>query len=149
MNLHSCLYSPEMMPLDFHLFNDWHIGAHDAIIKTSHLPPGPPDKPSKYGRYGAGTPTALSETLRYAWDSNPSAERIVEDVTRWPTTIELIIQHKGCVIPDALIQHAGCSKTKRKGSGDVRRIGQNPEIAHVARERQKVLRSKAQAMARS
>ena len=94
------------MPLDFHLFNDWHIGTHDAIIKTSHLPAGPPDHPSKYGRYGAGTPTALSETLRYAWQHHPPGWRIEQDVTRWPATLDLIIEHKGCVIPDALIHHA-------------------------------------------
>ena len=54
---------PEMMPLDFHLFNDWHVGAHDAIIKTSHLPAGPPDHPSKYGRY-RGTGLAGRRRLR-------------------------------------------------------------------------------------
>ena len=31
-----------------------------------------------------------------------------------------------------------------QGTGDGRRVGQNPEVARVARERQKVLRSKAQ-----
>ena len=68
---------------------------------------------------------------------------------RWPTTLDLIIEHKGCVIPDALIQHAGCSRTKRKGSGDARRIGRNPEVARVARERQKALRIKAQSLAQA
>ena len=60
---------------------------------------------------------ALSETLRYTWCHHPEPQRIVEDVTRWLTTIDIIIQHEGGVVPDALIQHAGCSKTKRKGTG--------------------------------
>ena len=36
-----------------------------------------------------------------------------------------------------------------QGTGDGRRVGQNPEIARVARERQKVLRSKAQSLAQA
>ena len=140
-----------MMPLDFHLFNDWHIGAHDNIIRTSHLPQGPPDNPSKHGRYSAGTRTALSETLQYTWQFHPEPWRIVDDVTRWPTTIDLIIQHNGGVVPDALIQHAGCSRTKRKGTRDAHSIRPNPEISEVARKRhrQKELRSKAKDLVRS
>ena len=100
-----------------------------------------------YGRYSAGTPVALSETLRYTWQFHPDPARIVEDVTRWPTTIDLIIQHKGGVVPDALIQHAGCSRTKRKGTRDARSIRPNTEISEVARKRQKELRSQAKDLA--
>ena len=107
------------------------------------------DNPSKYGRYGAGTPVALSETLQYTWRFHPEPWRIVEDVTCWPTTIDLIIQHEGGVVPDALIQHAGCSRTKRKGTGDVRSIRPNPEISEVARKRQRELRSQARDLARA
>ena len=70
----------------------------------------------------------------------------MQDVTRWPTTLDLVIEHKGCVLPDALMQHAGCSRTKRKGqegSGDVRSIRSNPQISEVARKRQRELREKA------
>ena len=140
-----------MCPLDFHLFNDVHVGAHDNVIKTSSLPKGPPDNPSKHGRYGMGTPTELSETLIYTWRHHPEPRRIVEDIQRWASTLDLIIQHKGSVVPDALIHHAGCSRTKRRGSDGDRRgargIALNPEVAAVARERQKVLRSQAKAMA--
>ena len=99
----------------------------------------------------AGTHTALSETLRYTWQFHPEPARFVEDVTRWPTTIDLIIQHNGGVVPDALIQHAGCSRTKRKGTRDARSIRPNPEISEVARKRhrQKELRSKAKDLVRS
>ena len=93
--------------------------------------------------------TCMSETLRYTWRFHPEPWRIVEDVTRWPTTIDLIIQLKGGVVPDALIQHAGCSRTKRKGNGDARSIRPNPEISAVARKRQKALRAEAKEMARA
>ena len=36
-----------------------------------------------------------------------------------------------------------------QGTGDGRRIGQNPEVGRAARERQKVLRSKAQRLAQA
>ena len=71
----------------------------------------------------------------------------MQDVTRWPTTLDLIIKHKGCVIPDALIQHAGCSRTKRKGTGDARSIRPNAQISEVARKRQGELRSQARDLA--
>jgi hypothetical protein len=45
----------------------------------------------------------LSETLGYTWQFHPEPERIVQDVTRWPITLEQIIQHKGGVAPN----HAG------------------------------------------
>jgi hypothetical protein len=96
-----------------------------------------------------GTQIELSEALTYTWQYHPEPHRIVEDITRWDSTLDLIIQHKGSVVPDHLIALAGCSKTKRKGTGDARRIGQNPEVARVARERQKALRSKAQSLAQA
>ena len=36
-----------------------------------------------------------------------------------------------------------------QGTGDGRRVGQNPEVARVAREQQRVLRSKAQSSAQA
>ena len=69
---------PEMMPLDFHLFNDWPVGAHDAIIKTSHLPAGPPDHPSKYGRY-RGTGLAGRRRLRSLRRSSMRGSIIPQD----------------------------------------------------------------------
>ena len=56
---------------------------------------------------------------------------------------------EGSVIPDALIASVGCSRTKRKGTGDGRRIAVNPEVERVARERQKELRRQAQSMAQA
>ena len=105
---------PEMCPEDFHLFNDLHVGAHDNVIKTSSLPKGPSEDPCKHGRYSMGTQLELSETLKYTWEHHPEPWRIVEDIKRWDSTIDLIIQHKGSVVPDALIQQAGRSRTKRK-----------------------------------
>ena len=72
---HECLVGnrPEMMPLNFHLFNGWHMASHDNIIKSSHLPPGPTDNPCKHGRYSAGTPVALSETLMVHMAVSPRA----------------------------------------------------------------------------
>ena len=48
---------------------------------------------------------------------NPTSERIVEDMTRYPLVIDKIIEHKGGVVPDFTMQHAGCSKRKRKTEG--------------------------------
>ena len=36
LRYHECLVGnrPDMMPLDVHLFNDWHVPAHDNIIPS-------------------------------------------------------------------------------------------------------------------
>jgi hypothetical protein len=77
---------------------------------------GPSDDPCKYGRYGAGTPTHLSHSLRLTRADYPSSERIVEDILRMDTTIEQIIAQEAvwCQRQPG-IHKKGCSRTKRKG----------------------------------
>ena len=64
-------------------------------------------------------------------------------MSRLPTTIEQIVAHNGCVVPDLVIHGSvkGCSRTKRTG---VARLG--PEVAAVAKKRQVELRAKAQSL---
>ena len=96
-----------MCPLDFHLFEDLEYAILQYIVCTSSLPDGHPDK------YQGGTPLQMSKTLRAAWKCNPTSERIVEDVTRWPIVLRKIIEANGTFVPDFLMQHHGCSKRKR------------------------------------
>ena len=104
---HWCLVGnrPEMMPLDCHLFFDLADNNDKNIAATSSLPLGPKDDPCKHGRFGAGTPKHLADSLRLTWAEHPTSERILEDILRLPVTIEQIIAHKGkgCVVPEAAI----------------------------------------------
>ena len=143
---HWCLVGnrPEMMPLDCHLFFDLADNTDKNIALTSSLDLGPTDDPCKYGRYGAGTPTHLSHSLRLTWADYPSPERIVEDIQRLPITIEQIIAHKGCLVPEAAIHKKGCSRTKRKGQ---RGVHMSSAVSKVVHQRHSELRAKAEKLA--
>jgi hypothetical protein len=143
---HWCLVGnrPEMMPLDCHLFFDLADNTDNNIALTSSLDLGPTDDPCKYGRYGAGTPTHLSHSLRLTWADYPSPERIVEDIQRLPITIEQIIAHKGCLVPEAAIHKKGCSRTKRKGQ---RGVHMSSAVSKVVHQRHSELRAKAEKLA--
>lgn len=139
---------PEMMPLDFHLNFDVADGIDQAIIHTSSLPMGPKGDPCRHGRYGAGSPEHLAATLRHVWSHSPSSQRIVQDISRLSTTIEQIIAHKGCLVPDLVIHASkkGCSRTRRTGgSGAVSRLG--PEVSAVAQKRVVELKAQAKSLA--
>ena len=91
------------------------------------------DDPCKHGRYGAGTPTHLAHSLRLTWREHPSPERIVEDISRLPLTIDATIERKGCQVPEEAIHRKGCSRTKRKGRSDG---GLSSAVSQVASQRQ-------------
>jgi hypothetical protein len=135
---------PEMMPLDFHLFEDLHVHLDRNVILTSSKPKGPPDDPCKFGRYCAGTPTELSHSLELTWAEHPTSERIVEDISRLPLVIDQIIEHRGSLVADATIHRQGCSRTKRTGK---RGLDVSDAVAAVAKKRVGELRAKAQSMA--
>ena len=60
--------------------------------------------------------------------------------------IDKIIEHKGGVVPDFCVQHAGCSKRKRKAVEPSRMYVPPPEVATIVAELCKELRSKAREM---
>ena len=97
---HWCLVGnrPEMMPLDCHLFFDLADNNDKNITLTSSRPMGPKDDPCQHGRFGAGTPTHLSHSLRRTWREHPTSERIVQDIQRLDVTFEQIVAHKGCLV---------------------------------------------------
>ena len=69
----------------------------------------------------------------HAWAMHPTSERIVEDISRYPLVIDKIVEHKGGLVPDFEMQHAGCSKRKRKASGASRLYTPSPEVAAIGR----------------
>ena len=70
----------------------------------------------------------------------------MEDVTRYPLVIDKIVEYKGGVVPDFSVQHAGCSKRKRKATEPSRMYVPSPEVAALTGERAKELRAKAREM---
>jgi hypothetical protein len=100
--------SPELMPLDNHLFADLQEGAAKNVALTYHIQDGDPDSLLKYS---FATPKQVYSSLQRTIKSGcPSPTRIAEDINRiFNQTLLRIIDAKGTYIED-------CSKrSTRKG----------------------------------
>ena len=53
--------------------------------------------------------------LRLKWHEHPTSERIVEDISRLPVSIEQTIAHKGCQVPEEAIHKKGCRPHEAEG----------------------------------
>ena len=113
------------------------------IIMTSSLPMGPPDDPCAHGRYGRGTPRQLADSIQLTLVDHPTSERIVEDISRWVTTLDLIVEHNGSLVPDAVIHRVGCSRTKRR---EKRPFQPSAAVTAAMKERCLELRGRAKCM---
>ena len=91
---------------------------NDVHRSSKPAPMCPKEDPCKFGRYGAGTPKHLGDSLRLTWAQHPSSERIVEDIFRLPTTIDATIAHKGCHVGEEAFHKKGCSR-KQETEGSV------------------------------
>ena len=113
------------------------------VIGTSWLPEG------HRNRYDNGTPAQLSSALRRTWRYAPTSERIVEDISRLPEILDMVIEHKGQLAPDFEMQHGGCSKRKRNLRGPSRIYKPPPEVAKTIEKRQNQLKKQAKEMTSS
>ena len=65
-------------------------------------------------RFKTGTPEELSETLMRTWMVIPEGWRIVQDISRIPSTAVKIVEHRGGVVPDDDMRHGRrCNRSKR------------------------------------
>ena len=99
---------PEMMPLDSHLFADLKTAVGRHVVVTAGL-----DKDDET-RFKIGTPGELSSTLRKVWTLVPEPYRIIEDVSRIPSTIDKIIEYRGGVVPDEALRHGRCAQRAKR-----------------------------------
>jgi hypothetical protein len=92
--------SPELMPLDCHLFADVQEGAAKNVALTYHLKEGDEDFACKYS---FATPTKVYEALQRTIVAGcPSPNRIGQDVKRiFEETLQCIVEAQGCYIEDS------------------------------------------------
>ena len=90
---------PEMCPLDAHLFADLKTAVNKHVVMTCGLRVDDPL------RFKMGTPKELAQTLVRTWAVSPEGWRIVQDISRIPSTVAKIIEHGGCTVPDAVLRH--------------------------------------------
>lgn len=74
--------SPEFMPLDNNLFADFTVSLTANVCVTRHLPS---DHPCKFS---LADPKRCFDAMRRTWEHSPSSERIVEDICRFPKSLE-------------------------------------------------------------
>ena len=84
--------SPELMPLDNNLFADFENAMSHNIAHTADLPHGHPEK------FLVGTPAEVQRTMLRTWEMAPTSVRIVEDVLRFPASLDAIIAAKGAKV---------------------------------------------------
>jgi len=51
-----------------------------------------------------GTPSAVWSTMCRCWQMEPTSDRIVEDVTAFERTLDVLIKAEGCVVPDEFLR---------------------------------------------
>lgn len=92
--------SPELMPLDCHLFADLQEGAAKNVALTYHINPNDEDANLKYS---FATPGKVYESLQRTIAAGcPSTKRIAEDIKRiFSDTLGRIVEADGCYIEDS------------------------------------------------
>jgi len=85
---------PELMPLDSHLNADHETGMLHHVGLTSNLDKDDPKK------FKMGTPTEVGDCMDRTWQVFPTAERIVQDILKFPRALDAIIKHEGAVVPE-------------------------------------------------
>jgi hypothetical protein len=92
--------SPELMPLDCHLFADLQEGAAKNVALTYHIKGNHEDLDLKYS---FATPVKVYASLQRTLAAGcPSPKRIAEDINRiWKETLGRIIAAEGCYIEDS------------------------------------------------
>jgi hypothetical protein len=98
----SCLPgdSPELMPLDCHLFADLQEGAAKNVALTYHINEGHEDTAKKYS---FATPAKVYDALQRTITAGcPSPLRIAQDIKRiFEETLGRIVEAQGCYIEDS------------------------------------------------
>lgn len=84
--------SPEFMPLDRHLFNDFKLACRRNVSLTRMLP----DEDRR--KFWFNTPKRAFHSLARTWQYSPSGPRIVEDILEFFESIDLVVESKGVYV---------------------------------------------------
>jgi len=84
--------SPELMPLDRHLFNDLKHGCRLNVGATRWLPEG------DIRKFLFNTPANAWVSLCRTWEHTPSSERIVEDIEEYFRAVDQVVETRGTFV---------------------------------------------------
>jgi len=68
-------------------------------------------------RFKTGTPTEVWHTMTRCWEMEPTSDRIVNDIQKFPEVLRKIIAFHGCVVHDEFLRSG-----RRERSKDEKRI---------------------------
>ena len=83
-------------------------------------------------RFKLGTPAEVWWSMARTWEYSPSSERIVEDISALPRVLDVIIEHKGCVVPDLFLRSG-----RRALTAQERQDGKAGAVINAPRKRQR------------
>ena len=86
--------SPELMPMDYFLSEDWVDGLKRHQLRATNRPEDNPNT------FASSAPKRLLSSVRRVWEGHPSSERIAQDtrkVTR--TNMPTAHEHQGVFVP--------------------------------------------------
>ena len=86
--------TPELCPLDAHLFSDFKhsVSVHCSLTSVYDI--------EDEERFHFGTPAQIWSTLTRVWEVCPTPDRIKEDIMAIRGRIDKIIEYKGALCPD-------------------------------------------------
>lgn len=56
-------------------------------------------------RFNFGTPSQAWSTMVRCWTIEPTSERIIADIFDFPNVLQIVIDHKGAVVPEINLRH--------------------------------------------
>ena len=56
-------------------------------------------------RFNFGTPSQVWDTMKRCWQLEPTSERIIADIMDFPRVLNIVIDHRGAVVPEINLRH--------------------------------------------
>jgi len=87
-----------MDPMDAHLFADYKCAITHAVSYTSHTNSNSPQA-LQDEKYSLSKAEQVRATMLRVWKWSPTPQRIVQDITRWPATLQRVLDANGAKLP--------------------------------------------------
>ena len=91
--------SPEFMPLDNNLFADFTVSLTANVCVTRHL------ASDHACKFSIADPGKCFDAMRRTWEHSPTSDRIVEDILRFRSSVEEVVQHEGIAVNWKKLRH--------------------------------------------
>ena len=133
--------SPELMPLDSSLFNDLIEGIAINVVATGSMKRG--------RRYSMGLPDEAWRTITSVWETTPSSRRITQDIERFRTALDRIIEANGAYVEEYDCRHGHRKATQKAVLGGALKMNAEGNLTDQALEGMKELETSWEGLTQS